>query len=199
LDITEEAFNKFLSWLHPDREEAGKKYEGIRRHLIVILTCRGCAEPEDLADETINRVIRRAPHIADTYLGEPIPYFITVAHRLYLEYAAKRQSRAELPPDVAQPPDPDPEEEREYECLEACIQELTPANRNMLLQYYQGDKQAKINRRKRLADEMGIELNALRIRTHRARSSLQQCIDKCLEGPTAQEAAHEMDRGQHPY
>src|ERR1051325_10973722 len=91
-ELTEEAFEKFLFWLHPNREEAGRKYEGIRRHLIVILTCRGCAEAEELADETINRVIRRAQQMADTYQGEPAPYFITVAHNLYLEYVAKRRA-----------------------------------------------------------------------------------------------------------
>lgn len=185
--ITEEAFDKFLFWLHPDRDEAGTKYETIRRHLIIILTCRGCADAEDLADETINRVIRRAQQMADTYIGEPTPYFITVANNLYLEYLAKRQTRSELPLELPQPPEPDLEEEREYECLETCIQELTPASRNMLLQYYQENKQAKIDHRKKLAKELGIDLNALRIRTHRARVTLQQCIDECLTGdPTSE-------------
>jgi len=188
-NITEEAFDKFLSWLHPDREEAGKKYEKIRRHLIIILNCRGCAESEDLADETINRVIRRAQQMADTYHGEPAPYFITVAHHLYLEYATKRQTRSELPPDVPQPPAQDPEEDREYECLELCIQGLTPTNREMLLQYYQENKQAKIDHRKKLARKLGIELNALRIRAYRIRATLQQCMDKCLMS----NPAHEMN------
>jgi RNA polymerase sigma factor (sigma-70 family) len=193
-ELTEEAFDKFLSWLHPDREEAGKKYEAIRRHLIIILNCRGCAEAEDLADETINRVIRRAPQIADTYQGEPVPYFITVAHNLYLEYAAKRQTWSELPAELPQPPEPDPEEEREYECLERCVQGLTPANRDMVLQYYQENKQAKIDHRKTLAERMGIALNALRIRAYRIRVSLEHCIDECLTcGP-----APEMDRHYNP-
>lgn len=185
-DLTEEDFNRFLSWLDPDREEAGKKYEAIRRHLIIILTCRGCPEAEDLADETINRVIRHYPKMADTYQGEPAPYFITVSYNLYLEYVAKRGRQLVVPP----PPEPDPEEEREYECLDACIEKLTPAHRDLVLQYYQENKQAKIDHRKKLALEMGIELNALRIRAHRIRVSLQQCIDECLtSGPL-----HEMDR-----
>jgi len=185
--ITEETFNNFLSWLHPDRDEAGRKYESIRRHLIIILTCRGCADAEDLADETINRVIRRAQQMADTYIGEPTPYFITVANNLYLEYVAKRKTRSELPLNLPQPPEPDLEEEREYACLEVCIQELTPASRGMLLRYYQGDKQAKIDHRKKLAKELGIDLNALRIRTYRARVTLQQCIDECLASDTTSE------------
>lgn len=193
-ELTEEAFNKFLSWLHPDREEAGKKYEDIRRHLIIILKCRGCAEAEDLADEAINRVIRRAQQMADTYHGEPAPYFITVAHNLYLEYASKRQTRLELPAELLQPPEPDLEEEREYECLEQCVRGLTPANRDMMLQYYQENKQAKIDHRKKLAESMGIALNALRIRAYRIRVSLEECIDECL----TRNPAHEMNHDQHP-
>lgn len=193
-ELTEDAFAKFLCWLHPDREEAGKKYEDIRRHLIIILTCKGCAEAEELADETINRVIRRAQQMADFYQGEPAPYFITVAHNLYLEYVVKRQVWSELPAELPQPPQPDPEEDREYECLERCVEELTPANRDLVLQYYQENKQAKIDHRKKLADGMGIALNALRIRAYRIRVGLEQCIDECLTS----NPAHEMNRNQTP-
>ena len=54
--LTKEAFDALLGWLDPNREVAGQKYEVIRRRLITIFSCRGCAEAEDLADETINRV-----------------------------------------------------------------------------------------------------------------------------------------------
>jgi RNA polymerase sigma factor (sigma-70 family) len=184
-ELTEQAFGKFLAWLHPDREEAGEKYEEIRRHLIIILTCRGCAEAEELADETINRVIRRSQEMADTYIGDPAPYFITVAHNVFREYLAKRRPTAELPQDLPQPPRPDADEGREYDCLEQCVQELRPANRDLVLQYYQDNKQAKIDHRKRLADEMGIGINALRIRAHRIRITLQQCVDNCLTNAPA--------------
>jgi RNA polymerase sigma factor (sigma-70 family) len=194
-ELTKEAFDKFLSWLHPDREEAGKKYEDIRRHLIIILTCRGCTEPDELADETINRVIRRSQQMADTYHGEPAPYFITVAHNLFLEYVKRRPALSEFPPEFPQQPGPDPDEDREYDCLDQCIQELRPANRDLVLRYYKEEKQAKIDHRKKLADEMGIGPNALRIRAHRIRASLQECIDKCL----AAARDHEMNRGHNRY
>jgi DNA-directed RNA polymerase specialized sigma24 family protein len=179
-ELTKEAFDKFLSWLDLDPEKAGKKYEDIRRHLIIILTCRGCTEAEDLADETINRVIRRSQQMADTYRGEPAAYFITVAHNLFLEHVGKRRTQSELSPDLPQPPDPDPDEGREYDCLDRCMQELKPANRDLVLRYYEEDKQAKIDHRKKLADEFGIAPNALRIRAHRVRIVLQECIDNCL-------------------
>ncbi|HEY7785163.1 MAG TPA: hypothetical protein VIB00_10575, partial [Pyrinomonadaceae bacterium] len=54
--LTQESFDALLHWLDPQRDRAGLRYEEIRRSLIKIFACRGCAEPEDLADETINRV-----------------------------------------------------------------------------------------------------------------------------------------------
>jgi DNA-directed RNA polymerase specialized sigma24 family protein len=178
--LTKEAFDKFLTWLHPNRDEAGKKYENIRRHLVIILTCRGCTEAEELADEAINRVIRRAQQMADTYKGEPEYYFIAVAHNLYLEYAAKRKVWSELPLELPQQSDPDQDEGREYDCLELCIQRLSLANRDLVIRYYQEDKRARIDHRKKLADELGIAVNALRIRAHRIRATLQECIESCL-------------------
>src|SRR5262245_4973774 len=65
-ELTKEDFDRFLTWLHPDREQAGQKYEEIRRRLVIIFNARRCPEAEDLADETINRVIRRAQKMADT-------------------------------------------------------------------------------------------------------------------------------------
>jgi DNA-directed RNA polymerase specialized sigma24 family protein len=97
--LTQEALDKFLHWLDPDRAEAGKKYELIRRHLIFILTRRGCLESEDLADETVNRVARRVMEgLAETYRADPTPYLITVARNLYLENLEVRKiTRDQIP------------------------------------------------------------------------------------------------------
>ena len=73
--LTQESFDALLNWLDPRREEAGQKYEDIRLRLIKIFTCRGCLEPEDLADETINRVSKKLPDIQDSYEGDPTRYF----------------------------------------------------------------------------------------------------------------------------
>ena len=58
-DMSPESFEALLGWLDPDRERAGIKYEQIRSGLISFFTGRGHCEAEDLADETINRVISR--------------------------------------------------------------------------------------------------------------------------------------------
>lgn len=174
--LTQAAFDSLLSWLDADRDQAGKKYESIRQRLIKIFTSRGRPDAEELADETINRVTLKAPEVAKGYTGDPALYFYGVAHKVFLESLRKRT------PNVAPPPVPDSAEvEREYQCLESCMEKLPPGNRELVLEYYQNDKQAKINHRKKLAERMGIAQNALRIRAHRIRLNLQQCVTLCLE------------------
>jgi len=173
--LTQESFDALLAWLDPQRDQAGKKYEDIRLRLIKIFTCRGCCEPEDLADETINRVSKKLKEIESGYSGDPARYFYGVANKVHLEYLRRRPS---------QPPPPRQEDtedlEQEYQCLERCMQKLTPDNRQLVLQYYQEEKRAKIDHRRQLAEQLGIALNALRIRAHRIRASLQECVQTCL-------------------
>ena len=175
-ELTQEAFEKLLAWLNPDREQAGKKYEAIRHKLIFILTCRGCPCPEDLADETINRAARKIPEIIDNYVGDPSLYFYHVARKIHLEYGRKKAD-----PVLSPAPDPPQELEQRYQCLEQCMKRLTSKNRELVLEYYQEEKQAKIDRRKELANRLGIAVNALRIRAHRIRASLQECVFECVK------------------
>jgi DNA-directed RNA polymerase specialized sigma24 family protein len=179
--LTQESFARFLFWLDPDPDEAGKKYETIRRKLIRIFVCRGCICPEDLSDETINRVIRKAQDFAESYEGDPALFFYGVANHVHLEYLRKRP----IPPQPLQNKESG-RVEVEYECLEKCIEQLLPRSRELVIQYYQEDKQAKINYRKALASRLGIPLNALRIRAFRIRMSLYQCVLQCLGEKAAQ-------------
>ena len=178
--LTKESFDALLAWLDPAREEAGRKYEEIRLRLIKIFVCRGCLEPEDLADETINRVSKKLKEIESTYSGEPARYFYGVANKVHLEYL--RRKPVPIPPP---PCDVSDDIEKEYACLERCMQKLTSNNRMLVLQYYQEEKRAKIDQRKILADRLGIALNALRIRACRIRASLQECVQSCVNEVTA--------------
>jgi DNA-directed RNA polymerase specialized sigma24 family protein len=174
--LTQESFDALLAWLDPNRELAARKYEDIRIRLIKIFTCRGCSEPEDLADETINRVTKRLKDIEADFEGERAKYFCGVANKVHLEYLRRKP----LPP----PPNPvrdSDETERLYACLEKCIESLPSENRLIVVQYYQEEKQAKINHRRHLAEQLGIALNALRIRAYRIRALLQECVQDCLE------------------
>ena len=179
--VTQEAFDGLLAWLDADRERAALKYELVRTRLIKIFSCRGCGEADDLADETINRVTLRLSEIVTSYLGDPALYFYGVANKVYMEYLRRRP--AVQPPPLRESSD---EIEAEYACLEQCMGQLPQENCRLVLEYYQEEKRAKINRRRKLAEELGIGVNALRIRAHRIRQQLQRCVQTCVE----REGAH---------
>lgn len=165
-----------LDWLDSDRERAGIRYEEIRRSLIRIFINRGCDEAEDLADETINRVVSKLDEIKKEFTGEPARYFYGVANKVLLEHQRRKQPQ---PPQF--PPDDSTRVELEYRCLEYCIGRLSEENRELLLLYYQAEGREKIEQRKLLADKLQIGPNALRIRAFRIRTALQQCVEKCIE------------------
>ena len=187
--LTRESFELLLDWLDPDREQAGQTYEKIRLRLIKIFACRGCNEADELADETINRVTAKLNDIGQTYSGDPALYFYGVAQKVHQEYLRNRPQLQEFPREISAggqgkltpAPDSSDDIEREYECLEKCMERLPRQNRQLVLEYYQDEKRAKIDHRKKLADQLGIAVNALRIRAHRIRMQLQACVQDCLQ------------------
>ncbi|HXQ37351.1 MAG TPA: hypothetical protein VN843_25300 [Anaerolineales bacterium] len=173
--LSQEAFDALLDWLDSDREQAGIKYEQIRSRLIKIFTGRGCIDPEELADETINRVTRKLNDIQNEFTGDPARYFFGVANMIHMEYLRKK---------TPQPPPPPPDSERaelEYRCLERCIAGLSEEDRALLLKDYGAKGRTQAERRKALAEELGISLNALRLRVFRIRVALKECIEKCIQ------------------
>lgn len=177
--LSQESFDELLAWLHADRDRAGKIYEDIRQRLIRIFAYRGCVTAEDLADETINRVAKKVRELKGTYVGDPSLYFHGVARYVHLEYAKKLP--ASLPAVLPDKPVETDDSELEHGCLERCIGHLTPANRQLVMEYFQDDKRAKIEHRKELTERFGITINALRIRAHRVCLDLKKCMSECLE------------------
>ena len=163
--LTQDAFNALLDWLDADRDRAGIKYEAIRIRLIKIFTCRGCPVAEELADETINRVTSRVVEVAADYQGEPAHYIYAVSHKVHLEYLRKMPAQqidpdtdAGLSSSIAPTVSLTDDIESEYQCLESCLDHPPAEKPWPVVQYYQQEKQAKIEHRKRLATEFELRL-----------------------------------------
>lgn len=178
-EFSPESFDALLAWLDPDREQAALKYEKIRSGLIKIFTGRACVEPEDLADETINRVARKLKEIEKDFIGDRARYFYGVANKVHLEHLRRKLPQAMSP----SPTDPN-RIELEYNCLDRCIERLSKDNRDLLLRYYGAEDGTETEVRRALAEELGIAPNALRIRAFRIRQSLKECVEKCIERAT---------------
>jgi hypothetical protein len=169
---TNEAFEKLLRWLDPDRDKAGEKHEKIRLRLIRIFACRGYCEVEDLADQTFNVVLSKIDWLLANYVGDPALYFYGVAKKIH------PPKLSPLPP----PPDPSPPEiEQTCRYLDDCLGMLHSVERDIVLRYHQGEKQEKIQNRKKLAEELKISRNALRIKVCHIHSRLRECVERRLQ------------------
>jgi DNA-directed RNA polymerase specialized sigma24 family protein len=175
-DLTRESLDSLLEWLNRDRESAGREYEKIRARLIKIFACRGCRVPEELADETIDRVARKVKEVADGYEGDPAFYFYAVARKVYLEYSKGKPAPLPMP---VPPPDRADFDQR-LDCLDRCLDGLSSGSREIIIAYCGTEEEKKKKARKDLALKLGIGSNALWIRAHRIRNSLRSCMEECL-------------------
>ena len=180
-DVSPDDFQQLLNWLGPDPQKAGEKYESIRRGLTTLFDNWHCAEPDHLADETINRVLIKVRNIAETYSGDPALYFYGTAKNVRHEHL--RRPRPEpLVQDIriAASQDND-DKERLHACLDKCLDSLSGVDKELILEYYRAEKKVKIANRRELGERVGVSSNALRVRIFRMREHLEKCICRCLE------------------
>ncbi|MFL6290706.1 MAG: RNA polymerase sigma factor [Thermoanaerobaculia bacterium] len=178
--LTPDSFEALLAMLHTDREIAGQRYEEIRRRLVRLFEWRGCAHSEELADETFNRVARKSAEGLALQRSDPYAYFCGVAHHVFQE-VVRREARQHKALESSDWTASDPaEDEPDYRLdhLRACLQTLEAEQRRLLLRYHQEDQ--RIRSRKDLCDELGIPMNALRIRVHRLRRKVEACVQEKL-------------------
>src|SRR5262245_40471666 len=182
-ELTGEALEKFLAALDPDSHRAGEKYETIREALISFFDWQGGLSPEDLCDETLNRVVRK---IDEGEVVRNIPAYCRAVARLVLLEdrkwtAARRADVEELAALPAPAPAPVENCDERSELLKNCLRELPLESRQIVLQYYKEDKQQNIDARAALAARLGIPLNALRSRIQRLRDRLEHCVRRAIQ------------------
>jgi DNA-directed RNA polymerase specialized sigma24 family protein len=183
--LTRDGLESLLALLGPEREAAGERYEAIRRRLLIFFAARHCAPAEDFADETLDRTARR---VAEGVTIQPSieSFVLGVARNVVREQWKKSgASPAAMVGDVdwsrvaARDASNALEENPDLVCLEDCLGELAPQSRSWIERFYSEEGSAKIRLRQRLADELGIDANALRVRMHRIRAKLEACMRAC--------------------
>jgi RNA polymerase sigma factor (sigma-70 family) len=176
-NLTQEAFDLLLAQLDGDREQAGMKYEALRRRLVKFFEWRGCRMAEDLADDAMNRIARKLE--AGEQISSLSAYCLGIARNVFLESLRERRREEALEP--SERPSATQFDEPRQECLERCLRELPPQESSLIIEYYQEEKGSRIQKRRELAAHLGIPLNALRIRAHRIRAQLQMCVENCMQ------------------
>lgn len=186
------AFRRFLEWLDEGVDSGGEKYLEMRRRLASYFDRKNCLSPDELADETLTRVARRLIEAEGIRDATPAQYCYIVAKFVFLEYqreTRRKEVSLSVLPDFARavprvPPlevsDPLAAEEGLLSCLERCLQALKADDRELILQYYRGERRVKINLRRELAARLGVTVNALSIRACRIRDRLEGCVRTCV-------------------
>lgn len=192
--LNPEAFRQFLSWLDEGVDCNGARYLEMHRRLARYFDRRNCHSPDDLADETLNRVARKLEEKGGIVGVSPAHYCYIVAKFVFLEFGRSRehnqtsldhaQGSGRVMASMAVPARPDVDavtKEKLFDCLERCLGKLQPKDRELILGYYRGEQRAKIERRSELAARFGVTMNALSIRACRIRSKLELCVNTCVK------------------
>jgi DNA-directed RNA polymerase specialized sigma24 family protein len=174
------AFERFLDALHPERDRAAERYEVLRGKLIRFFEWRRAPFPEEHADDTLTRVIRKLD--AGESIEDAATYCYGVARMVLLETHKKRLRELEAlsAPPLADVPIDERDVERRVQCLTQCLETFSQEHRVLILDYHRHDSGGRIASRKRLAASLGIPLNALRIRVHRLTERLSSCVQRCV-------------------
>ncbi len=188
--LTQESFAALLLFLDADRERAGEKYEELRRTLIRFFEWRGAPFPEEHADESLNRVARKLG--AGIEIRNLSGYCYEVARLVFLEtmkpVASRMESLDSSESDLVAPSDLSEEQigkELRLSCLEDCLRALPAESAELILEYYRYEKRGQIERRRALAERVGLRREALANRVQRLRDKLEHCVSVCFRKKTA--------------
>jgi DNA-directed RNA polymerase specialized sigma24 family protein len=189
--LTEIAFTRLLWWLDEGIDSHGERYLEMRRRLVSYFDRRNRPASNELADETLNRVAHTLERDGVIATRPPARYCYVVARFVLLEDL--RGERRHVPLDDTATAlasrgntithgDPDGSStirEQRLDCLDHCLQALRAEQRELIVEYYRDQRRQKIERRRNLADRLGITMNALGIRVCRIRDALMTCVEGC--------------------
>jgi DNA-directed RNA polymerase specialized sigma24 family protein len=187
--ISSGAFHRLLEWLDEGADSEGRNFLEIRRRLVAFFDRKNCFNPDELADETLNRVARRLEEEGKIESEAPAKYCYITARFVFMESLRDKEKTSVPLDDVLQREGrqlaaEDAEEkqlrEKMLDCLEHCTEKLEPASREVIIRYYFGEERVKIENRRALAASLNISVNALSIRACRIRDKLENCVGKCV-------------------
>ena len=183
---------ELLKLLSPDEAQAAVEYQNLHQRLTRFFDWNNAQDPMALADETLDRLAKRAAESAmsegaQSAANEGVrnvsAFALGVARHLLQEEARRKIKMAEINQhwrsmELARAKDPD------TEALEAallqCLENMPPERRRLIEAYYNYGGAEKIRMHQQLAEAEGLSLNALRNRALRSRQELEACIRRRL-------------------
>lgn len=185
--VSPDALRLLLARLHQDLDRAAADYERLHGRLIRFFEWKHCPAPDQLADETLDRVALRlgdgerivnigafvwgvAARVRQEQFQRPVEVSIEAGFPTRIPVEDPRQVERDASADLLR--------SRMLERQRRCLQLLAPQDRDLIMVYHRGRGIERIRARQALAKRIGIGINALRIRAHRIRSWLVNCVGK---------------------
>ena len=186
-----------MTALGSDPAAQGLEYERLRARLHALFYWKGMVNADELTDETLSRVARKLTQ------GEQVrsmtSYVLGVARFVYLEAVKQqaKQSQAHQRAAITHEPDDAADDTDRLAALRHCLTTLNQTERTIVEQYYLTEHAKRIPTRRELAKKHGISINSLRIRAHRARKKLENCVRHKLvsrneSGTSATKSTHDV-------
>jgi DNA-directed RNA polymerase specialized sigma24 family protein len=175
--LNAETLARLMARLGRDVAEAGEQYERLRRTLVRFFDWRGVSDASECADIALDRLARKIDENVEIANVQAFAYAIA---RHVLQEQSRQQGRRRAALDGLRAADVlDDTRDPLRDCFDACLQQLTPDARSVLLRYYAADRRARIDARVALAQELRLSQNALRSRAQRLRDRLERCTLQC--------------------
>ena len=190
------SFELLLEAITKPGREAVEDYQRIRNKLCRFFGAYAVVDPDELADESIDRVAQKLGAGAVLDLTSD-SYFLTVARFVLLEHRRKHLNRAVSLDDEESyfEPSYDPAEEAErtneriqreigLDAIADCRSKLSDEEREILDNYNGGSGREKIDRRNALAVKLGKTKEALIVAVSRINTKIKNCVKQKLGGET---------------
>jgi DNA-directed RNA polymerase specialized sigma24 family protein len=188
--LTGQAFQRLLNWLDRGTDSQGHSYLEMRRRLVNYFDRKNIQNPDDMAEETLNRVAMRLEEEGITESEAPARYCYIVARFVLMEQLRSNRRTEALLAEMKYKTEvnalhvfvetENDQNEAILNCLERCINKLEPISREIIIRYYGGKEREKIENRRGLAEGLGLTQNALSIRAFRIRQKLEECVKQCI-------------------
>lgn len=151
--------------------------EALRVSLIRYLRRLGSKTAEDLAHETVVRVLEKFK--AGCVIANVSAYSRGIARNVHLE--SMREGRTVPLTADLEATSQDNHAELIDHCLKRCRKCLPREERKTIKLYYIGEGQTLIENRRKLAETLGISVELLRLHVLRIRRRLELCIQDCMK------------------
>jgi DNA-directed RNA polymerase specialized sigma24 family protein len=168
------AFDKLLQALEPGALAPRDSFRRFRLRVVRFFVYKRCEDPENLADETISRLIKNIHSGQQISSEHPFNYVRAIAQNVFYEDVRAKQ-KSGIQTDIDELQDI-PAPEGTEDCWTLCLAQLSPDKRELLEHYFLDSIDSE-----QFAREKGLTINALRLTVHRYKKALKLCVENCIK------------------